>query len=309
MIQVEPLFPLKKEHTVWWDRVMLAKKHHRLSQALLLIGPRHVEVASFANRLAASLLCKGSEAPSCPCDSCHLLRVGTHPDFLLIQPDSKGGVIKVDQIRSLQEDVYQSPKRSNCRVIVLEPADKLNVSAANALLKILEEPPSFVYFILVAEQLGTLPPTILSRCQQMLFSDHLVDASNYFLLGSHYPAESGRGQLYANRLSMITGLCDIAEGKSSVCTVAALLAGHDLVDVVWMLYLINAEAIQMKLLGLKPHLPEAEGLSRFLQSVHLIDLFNQLAKINLIVKKLSLNLSSNSTLVLEDILIGYVKRT
>lgn len=302
MSQLTPLFPLMNEHLVQWNRVMSAKEHHRMPQALLLIGPRHVGVTSFASALAADLLCKADYNSCCSCDSCHLLRVGTHPDYLLIQPESNGGVIKVDQIRALQDDVYQSPKRSRCRVIIIEPADKLNVSAANALLKILEEPPSAVYFILVAEHVGTLPATILSRCQRMVFPDVVLDASNYFLLGGSYSPESSRGQLYDKRIAIIKALGDIAEGKDSVCAVAASLAGHELMDLAWIFYLITAEAIQQQLLGKKSSLAETDELSRLINSVAL---FSQLEKIKLLLKKISLNLSINATLALEDLLIGY----
>ena len=93
-----------------------------------------------------------------------------HPDVEWIKPEKNGGAIKIDQIRELQNTAYLTPQRARYRLIVIEAADRMNTASANALLKILEEPAQHTVFILIAQQLSTVLPTILSRCQIISFS-------------------------------------------------------------------------------------------------------------------------------------------
>ena len=295
------------EHAPLWVKIDQSVNSKRMPQALLLIGPRHLRVSSFATNLAAELLCQEKSSPCGVCAACLLLQAGTHPDFQLICSETKTSTIKIDQIRALQDEVYLSPKCGARRVIVIDPADKMNVASANALLKILEEPPPTVYFILVAEQLGTLPATILSRCQQMVFPDTLIDSSNYFTLADHYPPESVRGELLLKHHAVLSALCDVVEKKTSPCTVAATWASYDLVDLVWLLYLILAQAVQMQLLQRSPVTTTTDPFVRFTQLLHPVDLLNQLDTLNAISKKLSHNVPINGILVLENILIGFLR--
>ena len=98
------------EHAPLWAKIQLAITNQRMPQALLLIGPRHLNVISFANHLAMVLLCQETTAPCGICATCHLLQAGTHPDFQHICSETKSGTIKIDQIRVLQDEVYLSPK-------------------------------------------------------------------------------------------------------------------------------------------------------------------------------------------------------
>jgi DNA polymerase III subunit delta' len=277
-----------------------------MAQALLLIGPPHVGVYSFAHRLAAMLLCHAESKPCGECDSCHLLRAGTHPDCQSVRPEAEGGVIKIDQIRALQDEVYHTPQCGQRLVILIEHADKMNVASANALLKMLEEPPSYVHFILGAEQLSSMPATILSRCQRMVFPDLCHDSSNYIALGEHYPAESNRARLYAKRQSMIISLCEIIDGQTSPCTVAAQWTDFHLADLVWLLYLILAQAMQIQLLNVQHIIPDNEAVYRFARLRTPVALLNHIDKIHLISKKLSHNISINATLALEHLLTDFV---
>jgi len=301
---LNPLIRLP-EHALLWDKIQSAMNLKRMPQALLLMGPRHVRVAEFARRLVWELLCQGEENSCGQCAACHLLKAGNHPDFLDVFPDTKGGLIKIDQIRALQEEVYLSPSCGNCRVILIDPADKMNEACANALLKILEEPPEAVYFILVVEHFGTLPATIMSRCNQMVFPDNILSSSNYLTLGEHYPPESARGQLLIKQHVFIHQLCELFAKKTSPCTVAALwIADNDFTDLMWFLYLITAQAIQLQLLR-QSSSAEPNHLLSFSKLLHPVVLLNQLDVLNAALKKLQRNISLNETLVLENILMGY----
>jgi len=297
------------EHDRLWARIMPAIIHQRMPQALLLVGPQHLNVTAFGHHLAMMLLCQETNAPCGTCSTCHLLKAGTHPDFQPICPETKNGTIKIDQIRALQDDVYISPKCGTRRVILIEPADKMNVASANALLKILEEPPSTVYFILVAEQLGTIPATILSRCQQMVFPDTRLTSSNYFALGEHYLPESARGELLSKQHIMLNALCDVIEQKLSPCRAVAAWVSYDLGDVIWLLYLILAQAIQMQLLKNWQSVSAGnEPLVRFARLQHPARLLNHLDVLNSTLKKLNYNIPINGTLVLENLLIGLSRK-
>lgn len=295
-----------ENHALLWERIDSAIDNQRMPQASILIGPRHVGVHTFAHRLAALLLCKSINKPCGNCDSCHLLGVETHPDFKLITPETDGGIIKIDQVRALQDDVYHTPTCSFCRVFLIDKADRMNTASANALLKILEEPPPDVYFILVAEQTGTVPATIMSRCQRFVFPDQTFDSFNYFALGSQYAVESARGKLFTKRDEIITAICEVIEGNSSPCTVAAQWAEFDLSDIIWLLYVIIAQALQMKYVATPAKSSQGE-LTRLLRLTKPNDLLCFFDKINTISRKMIHNVSMNTTLALEDLLMDLAR--
>jgi len=152
----------------------------RLPHALLLKGPQGVGKLDFAMAVAQSLLCREPQEGGLACDSCpscHWFQQQTHPDFRLIQPEilsaqeeaNESGKkparqISVDQIRALTDFSTLSAHQGGYRVVLIHPAETMNASAANALLKTLEEPAGQMLFILVTHKPQQLPPTILSRC-------------------------------------------------------------------------------------------------------------------------------------------------
>jgi DNA polymerase-3 subunit delta' len=93
-----------------------------------------------------------------------------HPNLLWLEPEEDAQSIKVDQIRIVNDFVNQSALHDGYRIVMINPANKMNVNAANALLKTLEEPSPESIFILISDQNSKLPATILSRCQRMMFS-------------------------------------------------------------------------------------------------------------------------------------------
>jgi DNA polymerase-3 subunit delta' len=161
-------------------RSVLAVKS-RMPHAVLLQGPRGVGKLAFARALAQALLCEqpASDGSACgQCPACGWFATATHADYRQVEPasaaepdsddgDRKSNIISVQQIRSLADFVNMSSHRSGFKVIVIHPADALNVNAANALLKSLEEPPALTCFILVAHRPHLLPVTVRSRCRQV----------------------------------------------------------------------------------------------------------------------------------------------
>ena len=102
------------------------------------------------------------------CKSCRKIEAGNHPDIIRIQPT--GQIIKIDQIRSLLNTLAMKPYEATTRVAILSDAQAMNPAAGNALLKILEEPPSRSMLVLTATRKSDLLPTIVSRCQHVGFN-------------------------------------------------------------------------------------------------------------------------------------------
>ncbi len=160
-------------HQSLWDTLQAARRAQRMPHALLLSGVSGMGKQHFAERLVHALLC---EAPSADgvacghCKPCHLLHADTHPDFLQVTPEAAGKAIKVDQIRALLAFTSLTANYGHHHLIFLHPAENMNLSAANSLLKLLEEPPSDTLLILLSHQPQRLLPTIRSRCQQFDFN-------------------------------------------------------------------------------------------------------------------------------------------
>jgi DNA polymerase-3 subunit delta' len=142
---------------------------NRISHAYLFTGPEGVGKETAAMALAAALNClypKSGEACN-ECRNCLRLHSGNYPDFYHIQP--KGSSIKIEQIRSIQEKLSFASFEGNYRIILMHDADKMTEEAANSFLKLLEEPPPAIVFILLTSMPAAILPTILSRCVEVRF--------------------------------------------------------------------------------------------------------------------------------------------
>lgn len=137
-------------------------KNRRISHAILIEGEEGLGKKTLAKFITKACLCKDENPPCDSCKTCHLIEVGSHPDFQVVTPD--GSQIKVDQVRELRVEAFLSPMAANGRVFVIESAHTMNDAAQNALLKVLEEPPQGVTFILLAKSAKLLLETIRSRC-------------------------------------------------------------------------------------------------------------------------------------------------
>lgn len=153
-----------------WQRVVSALGSGRLPHAYLLRGPAGTAKREFAAALASLLLCErsvGSSEPCGECRSCVLASGGAHPDrhWLAVKEGKRD--IPVDAIRDLVSQAMLTRSIAPFKPLVIADADAMSDSAANALLKTLEEPPDSTIFILVSSRHGTLLPTISSRCQRL----------------------------------------------------------------------------------------------------------------------------------------------
>lgn len=171
-------------HEPMWRQLQSCLAADRLPHALLLAGPSGLGKRVFARRLAGALLCDAPEVggDACGrCRGCRLFRAGSHPDFSAVRPAEDGKVIKVDQIRELRDFLGFTAQYGGHKIALLEPADRLNLNAANSLLKTLEEPPGNCLLLLVTAQPARLPATVRSRCQVARFDPPSAEAAMSWL--------------------------------------------------------------------------------------------------------------------------------
>ena len=160
-------------HQGHWRQLGQARAQGRMPHALLLSGPRGMGKVDFAEALAQALLCRAptGEGQACgQCPACVQWQAGSSPDFLRITPEEEGKAIKVDQVRELCAGLALTSHGGGYKVAMVQPAERMNVNAANSLLKTLEEPTDNTVLLLVTERPAQLPATIRSRCQQLVFA-------------------------------------------------------------------------------------------------------------------------------------------
>ncbi|CAG9259213.1 DNA polymerase III subunit delta' [Paraburkholderia unamae] len=196
-----------------WQRLQQLRSHW--PHALLLHGQAGIGKLQFAQHLAKGLLCESPQANGEPCGACaacHWFEQGNHPDYRIVVPEALAGEIgpageddakaekadkgegeegkkgrapskeiRIEQVRALLDFTSVGSHRGGLRVVVLYPAEALNVAAANALLKTLEEPPAGVVFLVVSARIDRLLPTIISRCRQWPMGTPAPEAATAWL--------------------------------------------------------------------------------------------------------------------------------
>lgn len=186
-------------------RAVLARRNN-LPHALLFIGREGIGKIDFVQKLAQSLACvtPAADGAACgECQSCRWFAADGHPDYREIRPEAmrtteSGGEdgaeadtpaakrkpsqdIRIEDVRGLQDFIFLTSHQQGGKTIVLYPAEALNVSAANALLKNLEEPPAGTRFMLVSHRPSELPATIHSRCQKIALPTPPADIAGKWL--------------------------------------------------------------------------------------------------------------------------------
>jgi DNA polymerase-3 subunit delta' len=248
------LLPWQRES---WDRLTDQAALGRLPHALLIAGPEQSGKTTFATRFAASLLCRSGNEKKRPCDECsqcQLVRAGTHPDFLVVTlemiRDRESRQIRVEQIRDLIQWANQTAQQGGNKICLIDPADRMNLQASNALLKCLEEPPADTTICLVTAQPSRLLPTLRSRCRKVDCGvPGRVEALGW--LETHADVTVAPELLLTMiddeylelRATLASHLLPAVEGQSSPLKLAALLSKADPDAVLELLYQLVADSI------------------------------------------------------------------
>ena len=334
-----------------WQRLL--DLGERLPHALLFVGPPGLGKRDLAEALAARLLCDapGADGHACwHCPACQRRLSGNHPDLMRILPaadavaeagegegavepgagKAKSSQILIEQIRALQESLTVTGHHGSRRVVVLDPAEAMNVFTANALLKLLEEPPAGCVFLLVSSAPRRLLPTIRSRCQQWSFSRPPAEALTTWLaahddeaagllaltgglpLAAERMAEQGAGSLLARFVRDIEQLPAgdplrlAAQWESWLKSKEALAAGFGMATLVdWMQRWV-ADVAALRLGGRVRFFPARQGALEALAARTSIasasNCYNEFAQIRRVAQH-----PLNARLMLEDMLMRYAR--
>lgn len=150
-------------HQTAWQILEKSLESNQLAHALLVTGEEGLGQSLFAKEWAKCLLTRNFPQKQ------NLFEQGDHPDYFHLAPEAGSRFIKIEPVRALLEKLSQKAHSGSFQVIVCEPADQLNESAANALLKCVEEPSAGIVWIFVSHYPARLPKTLLSRCQRIVF--------------------------------------------------------------------------------------------------------------------------------------------
>lgn len=311
----------------WHD---LLQRKARLPHAILLKGKAGIGKHVFALSLAKALLCKQAQGdqPACgQCPSCQWFEEGTHPDYRWLTPEedtssskksSRNKPITVAQVRQLFDYLSLSNHQvDGYRIILVSPAEALNIASANALLKMLEEPPVNTLFILVASQPQQLLPTIRSRCQAIDLPTPSTAQSIAWLneQGAETPEAAlhyaGGAPLAAVEMQAILGknnqfLSQLAMGRQLSPNIAAAgaLGTLDMLNTINALQKWVYDLLQMHLMqGIRYHSTHAKALQTLSKRVNL-RLLLRFQK-DLTEAKKSANHPLSNEMQLENILVQY----
>ncbi|MGB2159399.1 MAG: DNA polymerase III subunit delta' [Candidatus Puniceispirillaceae bacterium] len=198
-------------HAAFTDALAQSMASGRVAHGWLLTGPQGIGKSVMACMAAAWLLSESRpEGQGFALDrsdpGANLVIRGSHPDLLLVRPqaeDNKSGQIKIDQIRKVASFMANKPGRGGWRVAIIDSMDAVNRNGANALLKLLEEPPERAMLILVASRPGRLPPTIRSRCRLVRLAPLDTESCQAILAAQLGDEQDGR----------VANLARLAEGS------------------------------------------------------------------------------------------------
>jgi DNA polymerase-3 subunit delta' len=316
----------------------LNSMRNRLPHALLLYGQEGIGKRDFAKHLAQSLLCRSVDASghACQtCSSCHWFLENSHPDFNLLSPEEtdesdvtstsgkkktkKKQIISIAQIRALSNFVNLSSHHDvGLRIILIHPAESLNIASANALLKMLEEPAPNVIFILVCHHSQRLLPTILSRCHKIAMPLPSEQTAIDWLVsqGVQYPKE--QLAYYANAPIMAE---DADENYKDYASVWQLLAQGRQLNPSSLISALPSQSVETTLIVLQKwlydillvrstgriryHQSQIKALQALASKVNLNGLFELQKKLESLRKLATHPL--NHDLQLETLLVEYTK--
>jgi DNA polymerase-3 subunit delta' len=234
------------------QRFIKAQLHH----GLMLCADQGAGKEAFSNQLAQTILCQQRQANTCgQCQSCKLFEAGSHPDFIQLFPEK---TIGIDAVRQAIQTLTGKAYMSGSQVLVIHQAHLMTLSAANALLKTLEEPTSGTYLLLLTESPQQLLPTVLSRVEKVT----LAHPSNTELL--YWLSEEGFDSVDSEMLSLYQN------------------APNKLLEILKDSDSLTFDVFQQKLIALSQHQESAKVLADQwqIQSVQIVTWLQHWLKLN-----------------------------
>ncbi len=314
-----------------WEKLLARIMRDSLPHALLLSGRRGIGKHYFAEQLAELLLCSENQAEPCGrCKGCRLIAAGTHPDLKQIEPPEDKQIIGVDQIRELTDYLSLTALCGGYRVVLIDPADRMNANAANSLLKTLEEPPVNTSLLLISDRPSALPATIRSRCQVISFERAARDLSLEWLrnqqpeldlqiaetvleLADGAPlraADMATQGAIMQRSEMLDDLEKIATGRCDPVEIAKKWLKLGKKESLYWVYGWVVDMVRMKTVSHPPYIANADvapRLSKMATNIELSLLYKRLDQVSEALR-LADNSSLNAELLLEGVLIGWTPR-
>ncbi|MHB1141859.1 MAG: DNA polymerase III subunit delta' [Sulfuricaulis sp.] len=312
-------------HGALWSA--LARQFEQLPHALLLQGRPGLGKHDFAVQLAQALLCEQArDGVACgQCHSCRLFAAGTHPDLAGVGLVEDAKSITVDQIRALGDFLSLRPHTAARKVVIISPAEAMNINAANSLLKLLEEPPLGSMLLLVTSHPARLPATIRSRCAHLLFrlpapavgqawlQTRSRDEDGTALLdmagGAPLLAETlAREEFPPLRTQLLQDLAALSQGREHPVSCAARWKGLGTGRILGWLHGFVADLIKLQMGAPAAALHNPELGSRGRQEKNKYKISELYGFIDAILEKYrQLNSPLDELLMLEDILIRWVR--
>lgn len=313
-----------------WKKLMNQRQQGLFPHALLCVGPSGLGKIDFAKHLAITLLCDQKKENACgKCRSCQLFHAENHPDFYVLSPEEKSQSIKVSQVRELIGVLEQTAARQNGQVVLIYPVERMNRASSNALLKTLEEPHGDVVIILVANQFGVLPATMVSRCQRLLFTPPAVESSLPWLIeqlpnrkmeipfllkiSENAPLralEIAEKNYLALRDNMISDLEKLWSCETWVTQLAESWHKQELMMVLRIFLSLGMDIMRMGLALPTEAFENSDrlvALQQFVKKIHLKKLTDWLSQLITIIEQLRISSSINVPLLLEGLLIRWQK--
>ena len=187
-----------------------------IPHAILIEGDMGTGRTTLAKHIAAAAVCGKVAAPCNNCRNCDLSSGGNHPDIIFVSPEEDKKNISVSQVRSLRNDAFIKSHMGGKKVIIISPAEKINEQGQNALLKVLEEPPKNVIFILIAENAAMMLSTIISRCVVLsLAAPDITDGAAYIERTTEFDTQNILDALKDCRGNVGRALKQLDSGKTN----------------------------------------------------------------------------------------------
>ena len=321
-----PATPHPWQKTVW-QRLQEQHSAGKLPHGMMFAGPKGIGKRHLSNAFGQFVLCLSpSNGVACgACKSCDLIRVDTHPDLFVLEPEQTGKAIKIDQVRQLAEFVAKTSQQGGYKVVVIDPAEAMNPNAANALLKSLEEPAGNTLLMLISHVPSSVMATIRSRCQLLSLATPgraealpwleqtvagTAEAAQLLDIASGAPLAALallEGDALERRQTLMTDFEAVSLGQASPLEVASRwMAFEPLAVVEWLLKSLHGFSRYLGAPGLDATVEGVPaGLMPLLSGVDQIHLYRYIDKTMAVKRQLIGGANPNKQLLLEELLMDW----